>query len=516
MKNLIKYLFTILTISSHILFVSCGDDDDDDVPQLPPAPTLSFDAGNSASLERGQSVDISVSFNALSGIASLMVNGTDLQITPGEESGTVTFTYTAADDAAFEDITLTFELTDQDERTVSEVFTVTIVGSTIMITDDITENALWEAENIYMLTGDTEVDDGATLTIEPGTNIYMKFASPDSLYRFTIEPGATLIAEGTASDPIVFSSERALDGTAEAGDWMGLRIKGEDDGVTEDASTADRLSYVRIEYGGHIAEEEAALRLDDVVEGSTFDHIQIYRSVFFGIDVRGGTFDMSHVIISESMDLPIEFDNGETDYTGKIQYFLINSSEGLHADYDLVARDDADVTIANMTMLGASADAVNEDGDDNLDQSAIRLRDDTKSFRVFNSIIAEYAEDGLRLDATQDNIDEFVTDLDGDFVLAYSYIFRIGDDATRDDSDDTQDLPFATDASTWFNTLSPDDTPAEAAGIGVNSFIPDASIPSDFDPSTLDAFFESANFVGAFGSEDWTTGWALNSDGTVR
>jgi hypothetical protein len=369
-----------------------------------------------------------------------------------------------------------------------------------------------------MLTTDIDLDNGATLTIEPGTSIYMKY-EPDSLFRFTVEPGATLIAEGSESDPIVFSSERALNGNAEAGDWMGIRIKGFDDGVSDDASTTETLRYVRIEYGGNVGEEEAALRLDDVIEGTTLDHIQIYRSVYFGIDVRGGTFDMSHIIISETSDMPIEFDNGETAYTGKIQYLLINTSEGLHDDFDLVARDDADVTIANMTMLGAGEDAVNDAGDGNLDQSSIRLRDDTKRFRVFNSLIAEYAEDGLRLDVNPDDGDDianFVTDLDGDFVFAHGYIFRIGDSPTRDDGDsETAPLPFENDAAVWFNTIA-DETPAEAAGIGVNSFIPDAAITSDFDPSTLDAFFESANFVGAFGSEDWTTGWALNSDGTIR
>jgi len=166
-------------------------------------------------------------------------------------------------------------------------------------------------------------------------------------------------------------------------------------------------------------------------------------------------------------------------------------------------------------MIGAGRDAL--DGEDNLDQSAIRLRSDTEGFRIFNALIAEYAEDGLRLDATESNIGDFVTDMEGDFVLAHSYVVRIGDDFTRDDSDpSSMPLPFETDKETWVNVIERD-LPAAATGIGVNDFVPDAAIASSFDPSTLSGIFQASTFVGAIDpANDWTLGWVLNADGSVR
>jgi hypothetical protein len=127
----------------------------------------------------------------------------------------------------------------------------------------------------------------------------------------------------------------------------------------------------------------------------------------------------------------------------------------------------------------------------------------------------------------QNPIADYVTDINGDFVVAYSYFFRIGDQTTRDDTDEVEGstefngsrpLPFQTDAANWFNSIS-DDTPAEAAGIGIDDFVPDAAIASEenFDPSSLAGTgFESAPFVGAIGSTDWTLGWTINNDGSVR
>lgn len=84
----------------------------------------------------------------------------------------------------------------------------------------------------------------ATLTIEAGTTI--RFEAGGSLhveYSAGTNPAtAALVAEGTAQDPVVFTSAAA---SPAPGDWIGLRFG-------QVPSPANRLEHVRIEYaGGH-------------------------------------------------------------------------------------------------------------------------------------------------------------------------------------------------------------------------------------------------------------------------
>src|SRR5512145_1592169 len=90
-------------------------------------------------------------------------------------------------------------------------------GSTINISGDITENATWVADYTYLLSGFVYVVDGVTLTIEPGTII-----KGDKITKATlvVERGAKIIAEGTASKPIIFTSNQNA-GSRNYGDWGG-------------------------------------------------------------------------------------------------------------------------------------------------------------------------------------------------------------------------------------------------------------------------------------------------------
>ncbi len=120
----------------------------------------------------------------------------------------------------------------------------------------------------YLLLGNVFVTDNASLTIEPGTVILGDYKSQASL---VISKGAKIIAEGTQTDPIIFSSNRMV---KKKGDWGGVFILGnaplnkiEDEwelekglhpsrpeimnyGGDDIASDSGIFKYVRIEYGG--------------------------------------------------------------------------------------------------------------------------------------------------------------------------------------------------------------------------------------------------------------------------
>ena len=491
-----KIMFFIFLGAGIVLLSSCGDDDGDG--PLPARPSIEFDGGNSATTaERGDEVAITLNINAAAGIRSLTVDGTDLTVDTEAETETVNYTYQVAEDAAFGPIEVTFQLTDDRDRVASQVFTINVIGSTVEVSEDIIEDVTWEAENTYIIIGEVDIESGATLTIEPGTTIYAQY-DEENPARFKVDFGGLLIAEGTAENPIVFTSSRILEGTAEAGDWIGLRL-GDDEGGPQTVN----LSYARIEYAGNAAGNSIAFHLENVgKDNSNIHHIQVFRSSTFGMEARGGDNHMSHLVITECESSSIELDDDQGGFSGSLQFVIIQSSEFEDKDDDLVMRDGLDVRIANMTIIGPGYSETGEG------TSMARMRDDVEKYKIYNSIFAEYPNDGWR----SDQVDGY-DGLDGDQVVAYSYFFRFGDDLTRNGDGP---LPFETEAETFFNTISKTETPAAAAGIGIASFVPDSEISSDFDPSSWGEDFESAPFVGAIGSTDWTLGWTVDKDRNLR
>ena len=74
----------------------------------------------------------------------------------------------------------------------------------------ISENTVWHSDNVYYIQGSLTISSGATLTVEPGTIIKFKSEKELSNYgtynRRCLTVNGTLIADGTESFPIVFTS----------------------------------------------------------------------------------------------------------------------------------------------------------------------------------------------------------------------------------------------------------------------------------------------------------------------
>jgi len=139
---------------------------------------------------------------------------------------------------------------------------------TQILSGKITKDTKLYKKEIYLLLGDVFVTDSTTLYIEPGTLILADFKSKASLI---ISNGSKIIAEGTETDPIIFSSNRDL---KKKGDWGGIFLLGNAPtnkieetseldfglnssssemilyGGTDETSNSGILKYVRIEYAG--------------------------------------------------------------------------------------------------------------------------------------------------------------------------------------------------------------------------------------------------------------------------
>jgi hypothetical protein len=86
------------------------------------------------------------------------------------------------------------------------------------ISGNITVNRVLDKNKVYLLQGFVYVKDGATLTIPAGSLILGQSSTQGSLI---VERGGKLIADGTAQEPIVFTSQQPA-GLRARGDWGGI------------------------------------------------------------------------------------------------------------------------------------------------------------------------------------------------------------------------------------------------------------------------------------------------------
>jgi hypothetical protein len=88
----------------------------------------------------------------------------------------------------------------------------------------IAENAIW-TDSVYV-SGDLKIAAGKTLTIKPGTTVYIAPDDNENMYDPTMiefRVDGTLIAEGTESNPIEFKSWTE---NPQPGDWAGIQVFG--------------------------------------------------------------------------------------------------------------------------------------------------------------------------------------------------------------------------------------------------------------------------------------------------
>src|SRR6476620_6527028 len=84
------------------------------------------------------------------------------------------------------------------------------------------DNSITLRKGTYTIRGYVYVNNGAVLTIEPGTVVKSDISQKGALI---IERGSQLIADGTVSDPIIFTSGKPA-GEKAPGDWGGVILLG--------------------------------------------------------------------------------------------------------------------------------------------------------------------------------------------------------------------------------------------------------------------------------------------------
>lgn len=296
-----------------------------------------------------------------------------------------------------------------------------------VVTADITTNTTWTAGNTYVLNGLVFVDNGATLTIEPGTVIKGRAAVnitgtlPDGVTRefasaLVIKRGAKIEANGTAAAPIIFTAERddlnnpddlAL---TERGLWGGLIVLGSaptNTGVTNNAiegipdvynafyggSNVDddsgTIRYVSIRHGGadlNDDDEINGLTLGAVGAGTEIEYVEVFANLDDGIEWFGGTVDVKYAVVAYSGDDSFDYAQG---WDGNGQFWLVVQSPddaGAAGEFDnLPSKFDATPlttpVISNGTFVGPGRNGAS------VDSRILRFRDGAGG-SFYNSILA--------------------------------------------------------------------------------------------------------------------------------
>lgn len=131
-------------------------------------------------------------------------------------------------------------------------------GAATEVSGPITSDTTWTLSNSpYIVVGDVLVNNGIILTIEPG--VLMKFNSSN------LQINGTLIARGTSSDPIVFTSNKT---TPVTGDWGYIFFGDSSTDATYDADGnyigGSILEYCIVEYaGGMSVSDNGAVRMNN-------------------------------------------------------------------------------------------------------------------------------------------------------------------------------------------------------------------------------------------------------------
>lgn len=368
-----------------------------------------------------------------------------------------------------------------------------------LLSDNITENTSLEAGKTYTLSGGIHVKNGATLTIPAGVTIVAK--NDDVVDYILVEQGAKIDAQGTASSPIVMTSEKK-----EPGSWGGIHICGyahtnaeggtgssEIGGVpyggSNDADNSGILRYIRLEYTGYAFDEEHeanGVSFYGVGNGTTVEYLQAYKGSDDGFEFFGGSVNVKYLIATSCSDDSFDWTEG---WNGKAQFLVAyqENKETLGYDCDCLMECDnngsnnaatpvAHPVLSNLTLIGNGGS-----------KQGIRLRAGTE-VELYNTIVCNK---GIVLSVETANTENALKD--GVSKIEYVAIDGI---LTSKENIYTNDLFLATTG----NLASQSFTWNELY-IGTQEGGKDLS---------SDSFFTSTGYKGAVKSDNvWTNGWTI-------
>jgi hypothetical protein len=370
----------------------------------------------------------------------------------------------------------------------------------LLLNADITANRTLVSGNTYKLDGGIHVKSGATLTIPAGTRI--EAVDDDKVDYILVEQGAKIDAQGTATNPIIMTSEKKVSGA-----WGGIHICGKAHtnaeggtgsseiggapyGGTNDADNSGILRYVRLEYTGFAFDEEHEANgatFYGVGNGTTVEYCQAYKGSDDGFEFFGGSVNVRYLVATDCSDDSFDWTEG---WNGKAQFLVAYQSSSAEAGYDMdclmecdnngknyTATPVAHPVISNVTLVGNMSEK---------NKRGIRLRAGTQ-VEIYNAIVT-----GKVNCLTVETTETETALLNGTSKLVH---VALANELSSKEGIYTNDKFAAGEGNLTNQTFS-------LTGKYVGT-IPGGKVPSG-------SFFKDAPYKGAVPSNnDWTKGWTL-------
>lgn len=247
----------------------------------------------------------------------------------------------------------------------------------------------WTSDKIYVLDRKVVVQDGVTLTIEAGTIIKGRAGTGSLASALIIARGGKIDAQGTASSPIIFTSESDnIDAGETAGTnlnvnnrglWGGLIILGyapcslkgdveetqiegipADDtfglyGGNDPTDNSGIIKYVSIRHGGALigeGNEINGLTLGGIGSGTVIDNVEIVANVDDGVEFFGGTVNPTNLLVWGQGDDGLDIDQA---YSGTIDNAVVVLGDASDHAMEIDGGEgtaEAAFTMKNITLFG--------------------------------------------------------------------------------------------------------------------------------------------------------------------
>lgn len=329
------------------------------VEATPDGPKVTAPTNNEVQV--GKSVDLSFNIDIPGGYLSASASATGGSATIKSEpaanatSGTVVVTFTA--DASTGAGSVVLSVTDKNQKSDDATAAINKTAEPATPTKDVYATAdgigtvTWSSDTIYILRGFIFVNDGQTLTIEPGTVIKGQPGQGAGASALIVARGGKIMAQGTAEAPIIMTGlADDLNGSVPEDavqTWGGLIILGKATtnnnaeggeksvegipetesrglyGGTDDNDNSGVLQYVSVRHGGSVigADNEInGISLGAVGSATTIDHIEVYANFDDGIEFFGGAPHLTNVVLTYAGDDGLDEDEG---FHGTVQYALV-------------------------------------------------------------------------------------------------------------------------------------------------------------------------------------------------
>jgi hypothetical protein len=329
----------------------------------------------------------------------------------------------------------------------------------VIVSENISGDVTWTKDEVYQLGGRITVLDGATLTIEAGTIIKGEAGAGPNATALLVARGGTLMAEGTASSPIIFTSfadEITPDDVAAGnfaspnldpvinGLWGGVIVLGKapisasndnDEDVSEiaiegipstdpngiyggddPADNSGVIKYVSIRHGGTnigAGNEINGLSLGGVGTGTVIENIEIVANQDDGVEWFGGTVDVKNVFVWNVGDDGIDTDQS---WAGTLDNFIVVSPGGHNFELDGPEGSmEAGHIIQNGTVVANSDDLNSQDIINTDNNSIVTLRNihfmNLADGQIINRVDATgVVFEGITLDVPADELSNYVVD----------------------------------------------------------------------------------------------------------